>query len=278
MSIVVLISTNQKGGNNMKLAKLSTIAICAAIITAQAAAIPVYADFEQTENGYVYSLDDGTYAKGWKTINDKKYYFDKNGIMKTGWLKFKSGKKYYFRSNGQMATGKLKINGTVYNFGKDGVLVSDTNKSETNKTKSDSVDIAALQKELNSLIAKNEQYEEKIYELENECDDQKYYMDYYYEIYLDSKDSYDNAVNEAKKSSRSRLVYSGNGNWNIQSDDYTNDYYVKEWKKVMDQADREYRKWLNSYSKTNGKISAYKTKIEDNNERISEISIILNNN
>lgn len=263
----------------MKLTKLTTMAICAAIITAQAASIPVYADFEQTENGYVYSLDDGTYAKGWKTIDDKKYYFDKNGIMKTGWLKFKSGKKYYFRSNGQMATGKLKINGTVYNFGKDGILISDsTNSSNKSKSTSDNVDTAALQKELNSLIAKNEQYEEKIFELENELDDQKYYMDYYYEIYLDSKDSYNDAVNVAKRSSKSRLVYSGSGNWDLKSDDYMDDYYVKEWKKVMDQADREYRKWKNSYSKTNGKISAYKTKIEDNNERINEISKILNNN
>jgi hypothetical protein len=264
----------------MKLNKLTTIVICAAIVATQATSIPVYADFEQTENGYVYSLDDGTYATGWKTINKHKYYFDKNGIMKTGWLKFKSGKKYYFRSNGQMATGKLKINGTVYNFGKDGVLVSNSSspKSETNQQQTSNIDTTALTKELNSLIAKNEQYEDKIFELENERDDQKYYMDYYYEIYLDSKDSYNNAVNEAKMSSNTRLVYSGNGNYTLKSEDYNNDYYVKEWKKVLDQADREYRKWKNAYDKTSGKISAYKTKIEDNKERISEITTLLNNN
>ena len=85
----------------MKLAKLSTIAICDAIITAQAAAIPVYADFEQTETGYFYSLDDGTYAKGWKTINDKKYYvrnIDKLILLYTS--EMNSNDKIYYLYNG----------------------------------------------------------------------------------------------------------------------------------------------------------------------------------
>lgn len=261
----------------MKFNKKLSIALCAAIIASNAAALPVYADFEKTENGYVYTLDDGTYATGWKTIGEHKYYFSKDGIMKTGWLKFKSGKTYYLRSNGQMATGKLKIKGVVYDFGKDGVLVSNsTGSSKSSSDSKNSTDTAALKKELNTLTAQNEKYEEKIYELEEQRDEQKDYMDYYYDIYLESKSEYDNAVFEAKQSSKNRLVYSGNGNWSLKSDDYNNDYFVKEWKKVMDKADKEYKKYKTKYDKLDGKIVSYKTKINDNNKRIKEIDQILN--
>lgn len=82
----------------------------------------VSADFEKTENGYVYLNEDGSYATGFQTIGDKIYYFQKDGIMKTGWIKTASGNKYYFKKNGQMATGRLKINGVIYDFGTDGVL------------------------------------------------------------------------------------------------------------------------------------------------------------
>ena len=42
-----------------------------------------------------------------------KYYFEKNGAMKTGWLT-EGKKKYYFESSGVMKTGWLQLGGKWY--------------------------------------------------------------------------------------------------------------------------------------------------------------------
>ena len=57
----------------------------------------------------------GKMVTGWKTLEDGKYYFDKNGVRKKGWLTSEN-KKYYFEQNGLMKRGWRSIGGKKYYF------------------------------------------------------------------------------------------------------------------------------------------------------------------
>ncbi len=96
-----------------------------------------------TTNGKTYYYVNGTKVKGWKTLNGKKYFFNKStGVQvqgwltyggkkyylyksttpskryaATGWMKDSSGNKRYFDSNGVMIAGKFySISGKIYYF------------------------------------------------------------------------------------------------------------------------------------------------------------------
>lgn len=58
---------------------------------------------------------------GRKKINGKWYFFDENGYMKTGWIKYKT-KWYYCDESGAMLTGTETPDG--YSVGADGVWIS----------------------------------------------------------------------------------------------------------------------------------------------------------
>lgn len=67
-------------------------------------------------------LVNGTPYTGWLTDTDgKRYFFNKKGIMKTGWLE-RGGKRYYLDLDGIMQTGETVIDGKTYVFLKDGSL------------------------------------------------------------------------------------------------------------------------------------------------------------
>lgn len=100
------------------------------------------AGFRQTEGGYRYYLD-GTdqYLKGFQTVDNQTYYFNKKGYMQTGWVKI--GKSYYhFADNGPMTrnswygpyflgrNGKMVVNKWVGGryVGKDGAWIQDYDK------------------------------------------------------------------------------------------------------------------------------------------------------
>ena len=68
-------------------------------------------------NTYYFNKKSGVMTKGWKKIGKRKYYFSKSGVMAKGWKKIK-GKKYYFSSSGVMAKGWKTINGKRYYFNK----------------------------------------------------------------------------------------------------------------------------------------------------------------
>ena len=92
-------------------------------------------------NDVYYLNDDYSVTIGWKKIdgnwyffnqegvmktglfyNDHYYYTDKDGIMQTGWQKI-DGYTYYFNEeNGEMAIGKTFINDSWYFFNSDGQL------------------------------------------------------------------------------------------------------------------------------------------------------------
>lgn len=72
----------------------------------------------QSGNRWWYANPDGTYPKnGWKTIQSKEYYFDKDGWMVTGWLKIGST-WYYLNPSGARAydqwIGTPKAIGSCY--------------------------------------------------------------------------------------------------------------------------------------------------------------------
>ena len=59
--------------------------------------------------------------RGWKTVNGKKYYYNKNGVAVTGWQTI-DGKKYFFMPEGYMMTGWISFGKTRYYLDKNGVM------------------------------------------------------------------------------------------------------------------------------------------------------------
>ena len=77
---------------------------------------------ETTKNGiYAGSMLVGWHKLEWQgKINT--YYFESNGIMKTGWL-ILNDKWYYFDGSGAMQTGTKEIGGKTYVFDSNGVCI-----------------------------------------------------------------------------------------------------------------------------------------------------------
>lgn len=100
--------------------------------------------FVESKANMYYFDEEGIKVTGWKKINDKLYYFNKDGIMqKSCWKKHKDdkyylGKKgaavtgwktikkstYYFTSDGKMATGDVHVGLSLCTFDENGKLVS----------------------------------------------------------------------------------------------------------------------------------------------------------
>lgn len=117
------------------------ISLVIAFIMSFAVFTPISASaafYKDKEGNYYYKNDEGKKVVGFKKINGKYYYFDKNGIMakdgfieingsiygfgkdgvmRVGWYK-ENGKYYYFKSNGKIASGWLKISNKQYYFSK----------------------------------------------------------------------------------------------------------------------------------------------------------------
>ena len=75
---------------------------------------------------WTYFYSDGTSPKEkFETIDQEKYYFDKDGWMVTGWQKIED-KWYYFDTSGKMLTGWQWVNGSCYFMDESGVMAADT--------------------------------------------------------------------------------------------------------------------------------------------------------
>lgn len=57
----------------------------------------------------------------WQTIEEGRYYFGDNGVLRTGW-QIIDDERYYFDTDGRMYTGTWDIAGKCYRFGDDGVM------------------------------------------------------------------------------------------------------------------------------------------------------------
>lgn len=81
-------------------------------------------------------LVDGNAYTGWLTDTDgKRYYFDDNGIMQTGWVEV-DGKRYYMDLDGIMQTGDIKIGKKTYHLNDDGSLEGYKSKKSSKKKNS----------------------------------------------------------------------------------------------------------------------------------------------
>ena len=74
---------------------------------------------------WYYLKSNGAMATGWQFINDDWYYLKPNGPMATGWQSI-NNYWYYLDDNGVMAQNSEKIiNGNIYKFDSDGVMITD---------------------------------------------------------------------------------------------------------------------------------------------------------
>ena len=87
------------------------------------------------ENGNIYYIDSETHTKftGLQKINDNTYYFDENGVRKTGRVII-DGNDYYFYGDGTMAYGGWKdIGKDRYYFTDEGVMLKGFHQIGDNK-------------------------------------------------------------------------------------------------------------------------------------------------
>ena len=75
------------------------------------------------DGSWYYLAADGSMQTGWKFISGKWYYLNSAGSMQTGWLN-QGGKWYYLYSDGAMATGWAKVDGVWYYLNTSGALVT----------------------------------------------------------------------------------------------------------------------------------------------------------
>lgn len=76
-----------------------------------------------SDGSWYYLAADGSMQTGWKFISGKWYYLNSAGSMQTGWLN-QGGKWYYLHSDGAMATGWAKVDGVWYYLNTSGDLVT----------------------------------------------------------------------------------------------------------------------------------------------------------
>lgn len=78
--------------------------------------------WQKTDEGVQYLYDEEKYAVGLKKINGKRYYFDKKGYLRYGWIKLKDATYYANKRNGELFTGFRKIGDETYYFSGKGKL------------------------------------------------------------------------------------------------------------------------------------------------------------
>ena len=82
----------------------------------------------QTDGRWWFKYTSGGYAKHWELLDEKWYYFDDQGWMKSNeWIN-PDGNWYYLSNDGAMLTGYNRVGDTPYFFRTSGVLVE--NKGE----------------------------------------------------------------------------------------------------------------------------------------------------
>ncbi len=85
----------------------------------------VQADWIKVPGGKVYLTKKGELLKnGIYKINDKYYCFDKEGLMRTGWVKTAKGIRCFSNTNGAMLIGKKKVGNYIYFFNEKGYRTS----------------------------------------------------------------------------------------------------------------------------------------------------------
>lgn len=86
---------------------------------------PMATGWQKIDNNWYYLNSNGPMATGWRFLDNNWYHLSENGPMTIGW-KISDDKWYYLDDNGAMAQDSEKtINGNIYKFDSDGVMVTD---------------------------------------------------------------------------------------------------------------------------------------------------------
>jgi FOG: Glucan-binding domain (YG repeat) len=112
------------GGNKMRKLISGALVVISVLVLSPTGAS---AEWRQDNSGWWYS-EGNSYAKGWRDINGKTYYFDSNGYMKTGWVQDNYYETWhYFYQDGAMAHGTV-IDG--YELDEDGTWIKPSKEAE----------------------------------------------------------------------------------------------------------------------------------------------------
>lgn len=75
----------------------------------------VYADWSTDEKGRIfYYTDEENFLTGEQTVDNEKYLFSANGVLKTGWRTVDGQRKYFDPESGKSITGWLEYCGKIY--------------------------------------------------------------------------------------------------------------------------------------------------------------------
>lgn len=86
---------------------------------------PMATGWQKIDNNWYYLNSNGPMATGWRFLDNNWYHLSENGPMTIGW-KNSDDKWYYLDDNGAMAQDSEKtINGNIYKFDSDGVMITD---------------------------------------------------------------------------------------------------------------------------------------------------------
>lgn len=86
---------------------------------------PMATSWQKINDDWYYLKPNGPMATGWQKIDNNWYHLSENGPMTIGW-KNSDDKWYYLDDNGAMAQDSEKtINGNIYKFDSDGVMITD---------------------------------------------------------------------------------------------------------------------------------------------------------
>ena len=86
---------------------------------------PMATGWQKINNNWYYLNSNGPMATGWRFLDNNWYHLSENGPMTIGW-KISDDKWYYLDDNGAMAQDSEKtINGNIYKFDSDGVMITD---------------------------------------------------------------------------------------------------------------------------------------------------------
>ncbi|MDK0624217.1 cell wall-binding protein [Clostridium perfringens] len=86
---------------------------------------PMATGWQKIDKNWYYLNSNGPMATGWRFLDNNWYHLSENGPMTIGW-KISDDKWYYLDDNGAMAQDSEKtINGNIYKFDSDGVMITD---------------------------------------------------------------------------------------------------------------------------------------------------------
>lgn len=98
--------------------------------TQPADSIPVVeGTWDEADGKKIFLDDSGKRVTGFCKISDKIYFFDEEGIMKTGWITMTDGTRRYFGSDGAAVVDSWKTVGKVrYHFDENGIMATGLKK------------------------------------------------------------------------------------------------------------------------------------------------------